>query len=192
MIFEVSEWTTKALGQETVYICNHWEGKTLTDSLFRSLPLQFSSVTQSCLTLWPHGLQYARLPCSSPSPRACSNSCPVSQWYHPIILSSVIPFSSCLQSLRLFRVSILNFVGIRITWKSCQMRLQGPACLQLLVRQWCWGCWSRDGPLEYHFFTESVILSQEGDIYFHFSDLRGCTSDSFLLVHCKDKFKTLL
>ena len=40
-----------------------------------------------------HGLQYARLPCSSPTPRACSNSCPLGQWCHPTIASSVIPFS---------------------------------------------------------------------------------------------------
>ena len=40
----------------------------------------------------------ARLPCPSPSPRACSNSCPSSQWCHPTISFSVIPFSSCLQS----------------------------------------------------------------------------------------------
>ena len=49
-------------------------------------------------SLHPHGLQHAKLPCPSPSPRACSNSCPLSWWYHPIIPSSVIPFSSCLQS----------------------------------------------------------------------------------------------
>ena len=49
-------------------------------------------------SLWPHGLQQARLPCSSPSPRACSNSCPLSHWCHPSISSSVIPFSSYLQS----------------------------------------------------------------------------------------------
>ena len=49
------------------------------------------------VSLPPHGLQHARLPCLSPSPRACSNSCPLSQWYYPIS-SSVIPFSSCLQS----------------------------------------------------------------------------------------------
>ena len=48
--------------------------------------------------LWPHGLQDARLPCPSPFPRACSNSCPLSQWCQPTISSSVIPFSSCLQS----------------------------------------------------------------------------------------------
>ena len=57
-----------------------------------------SSVAQSCLTLQPHGLQHARLPCSSPTPRACSNSCPSSRWCLPTISSSAIPFSSCLQS----------------------------------------------------------------------------------------------
>ena len=44
------------------------------------------------------GLQHARLPCPSPTPGTCSNSCPSSQWCHPSIPSSVIPFSSCLQS----------------------------------------------------------------------------------------------
>ena len=60
-----------------------------------------SSVQFSCSfvskSLWPHGLQHARLPCPSPTPGACSNSCPLSQWCHPTILSSVVPFSSCLQ-----------------------------------------------------------------------------------------------
>ena len=61
-----------------------------------------SSVQFSCSvsnSLQPHGLQQARLPCPSPSPRACSNSCPLSWWCHPTILSSVVLFSSCLQSL---------------------------------------------------------------------------------------------
>ena len=48
-------------------------------------------------SLQPHGLQHTRLPCTSPTPRDCSNSCP-SQWCHSTISSSVIPFSSCLQS----------------------------------------------------------------------------------------------
>ena len=59
---------------------------------------QLSSVTQSCLNLWPHGLQHARPPCPSPTPRVYSNSCPLSWWCHPTISSSVVPFSSCLQS----------------------------------------------------------------------------------------------
>ena len=49
-------------------------------------------------SLWLYGLQHARLPCPSPSPWVCSNSCPLSQWYHPTISSSAAHFSSCLQS----------------------------------------------------------------------------------------------
>ena len=49
-------------------------------------------------SLQHHGLQHTRLPCSSPTPRVCSNSCPLSQWCHPTISSSVVPFSSCLHS----------------------------------------------------------------------------------------------
>ena len=60
--------------------------------------IQFSSVAQSCPTLQPHGLQHARLPCAPPTPRVYSNSCPSHWWCHPTISSSVIPFSSCLQS----------------------------------------------------------------------------------------------
>ena len=49
-------------------------------------------------SLQPHELQHARPPCPSLSPRVCSNSCALSRWCHPAILSSVIPFSSCPQS----------------------------------------------------------------------------------------------
>ena len=52
------------------------------------------SVVSNSLQL--HRLQLARLPCPSPSPRVCSNSCPLSRWYHPIISSSVAPLSSLL------------------------------------------------------------------------------------------------
>jgi len=58
----------------------------------------FSSDAQSCQTLWTHGLQHARPPCPSPTPRLYSNSCPSRQWCHPTISSSVTPFSSHLQS----------------------------------------------------------------------------------------------
>ena len=61
-----------------------------------------SSVQFGCAvvsdSLWPHGLQHARPPCPSPTPRGCSNLCPLSWWCHPTISSSVIPFSSHLQS----------------------------------------------------------------------------------------------
>ena len=48
--------------------------------------------------LWPHGLQLSKLPCPSPSPRACWNACPLCEWCHPTISSSVTPFSSGPQS----------------------------------------------------------------------------------------------
>ena len=59
--------------------------------------IHFSRLVMSDL-LWPHGLQHTRLSCPSPTPRACSNACPSSQWCHPTISSSVIPFSSYLYS----------------------------------------------------------------------------------------------
>ena len=65
--------------------------------------LQFSSVQFSCSvmsdSLRPHESQHARLTCPSPTPRVHSNSCPSSQWCHPAISSSVVPFSSCPQFL---------------------------------------------------------------------------------------------
>ena len=64
---------------------------------------QFSSVQFSCSvvfdSLWPHRLQHVSLPCPSPTPGACSNSCPLSQWYHSTISSSVVSVS-CLQSFQ--------------------------------------------------------------------------------------------
>ena len=64
---------------------------------FSGRSVQFSSVAQSD-SLQPHGLQHARPPCPSPTPRVYSNSCSLSWWCHPTISSSVIPFSSCPQS----------------------------------------------------------------------------------------------
>ena len=65
--------------------------------------IQFSSVqfSRSVVSdsLWPHESQQAKPPCPSPSPGVHSDSCPSSPWCHPAISSSVVPFSSCLQSL---------------------------------------------------------------------------------------------
>ena len=60
-------------------------------------PVQFSRSVVSD-SLRPHGLQHARPPCPSPTPGVYSNPCPLSQWCHPTVSSSVVPFS-CLQSL---------------------------------------------------------------------------------------------
>ena len=59
--------------------------------------VQFSCSVMSD-SLQPHGMQHAKLPCPSPPSGAYSDSCPLSQWCHPIISTSVVPFSSCLQS----------------------------------------------------------------------------------------------
>ena len=65
-------------------------------------PIWFSTVQFSrsvvSNSLRPHGLQHAKPPCPSPTPGVYSNSCPLSQWCHLTMASSVIPFSSCLQS----------------------------------------------------------------------------------------------
>ena len=70
---------------------------------FSITQIQFSSVqfSHSVMSdsLQPHESLHARPPCPSQTPRVCSNSCPSSRWCHPAILSSVVPFSSCPQSL---------------------------------------------------------------------------------------------
>ena len=57
------------------------------------IQVQFTSVTQLCPTLQPHRLHHTRSPCPLPAPGAYSNSCPLSQWCHPTISSSVVPFN---------------------------------------------------------------------------------------------------
>ena len=66
-------------------------------SIGHELLLLFSCSIMSD-SLWLHGLQHTRLACLSLTPGACSNSCPLSQWCHPTILSSFVPFTSSLQS----------------------------------------------------------------------------------------------
>ena len=84
-------------------------------------------------SLWPHGLHHARFPCPSPTPGACSNSCPSSRWCHPTVSSSVIPFSSCPQSLPAsgsFPMSQLfawggQSIGVSASTSVLQMNTQG-------------------------------------------------------------------
>ena len=68
-----------------------------------------------CYSLWPHGLQHARLLCPSPTPRAYSNSRPSSQWCHPTISSSVVPFS-LLQSFPASRSFQMKRSVLHIRW----------------------------------------------------------------------------
>ena len=67
-------------------------------------------------SLWPHELQHARPPCPSPTPRVHPNPCPLSQWCHPTIFSSVVPFSSSsvFPSIRVFS----NESALCISWQN--------------------------------------------------------------------------
>ena len=93
---------------------------------------QLSSVTQYYLTLRPHGLQHAKLLCPSPTPRAYSNSCPLGRWCSPTISSSVVPFSSCLQSfpasrsfpMRQFFTSGSQSIGVSASTSVLPMNIQ--------------------------------------------------------------------
>ena len=85
---------------------------------FNSVQFSRSVVSDS---LRPHESQHARPPCPSPTPRVHSDSCPSSQWCHPAISSSVVPFSSCPQSLpasQSFPISQLFTWGGQSTWVS--------------------------------------------------------------------------
>ena len=76
----------RTCSEKNLIMCNH-----------EICSVQFShSIMSDCL--WPHALQHARPPCPSPTLGVHSNSCPLSRWCHPIISSTVVPFSSHLQS----------------------------------------------------------------------------------------------
>ena len=83
--------------------------------------VQFSPVTQSCPTLWPHEPQHARPPCPSPAPGVYPNSCPLSHWCHLTISSSVVPYPPAFnlsQHQGLFKwVSSLQSIGV-LAWIS--------------------------------------------------------------------------
>ena len=100
-----SELTLRAFSKYTYWVsypryrakCSYLSVKNSRAETWASAQFSPSVMSNS---LWPYGLQNARLPCPSPTTRACSNSCPLSRWCHPIISSSVVPSSSCLQSFQ--------------------------------------------------------------------------------------------
>ena len=93
-------------------------------------------------SLQPHGLQHIRPPCPSPTPEVYSNSCPLSWWCHPIISSSLIPFSSCLQSFPAsgsFQMSQLFLSGGQSIGVSASTSV-----LPMNIQDWSplgWTCW---------------------------------------------------
>ena len=79
-------------------LCQHSQNKAHCTPLIQFSSVQFRRSVMSD-SLWPHESQHARPPCPSPTPGVHSDSHPLSQWCHPAISSSVVPFSSCPQSL---------------------------------------------------------------------------------------------
>jgi len=92
-----SPWGQKESIQLSDWACMHNYNRRF--HCDRKSSVQFSSVTQSCPTLWTHGLKPIRPPCPSLTPGVYSNSCPLSRWCHPSTSSSIIPFSSLPQYL---------------------------------------------------------------------------------------------
>ena len=129
-------------------------------------------------SLQPHGLQHTRLPCPSPSPRACSSSCPLSRWCHPTISSSVVPFSSCLQSFPAsgsFLASQLFASGGQGTGASASasvfpMNIQdwfllGLTGLILLQSKGLWRVFSNTTVQKHHFFGTQLSLWSNSHIH---------------------------
>ena len=134
-------------------------------------------------SFWLHGLQHARPPCPSPTPGACSNSC-LSQWCHPTILSSIIPFSSCPQSfpascyfpMRQFFASGGQSIGASASASVLPMNIQDWFPLGLTV-------WSSCSPRD---FQESSPTPQFKSV--NSSVLRFLYVPTFTSIH--DYWKT--
>ena len=124
--------------------------------------VQFSNSAMSD-SLWCHGLQHSRLPCPSPTSRACSNSCPSSRWCHSTISSSVIPFSSCLQSAPAsgsFPMSQFFELGGQSTGVSASISV-----LPMNTQDWSplgWTCWiSLESKGLSRVFTNSTVQKHQ-------------------------------
>ena len=117
--------------KSVLYVCpTNWFISTI---FLSAVQFSHSVVSDS---LWPHGLQHARPPCPSPIPRVCLNSCPSSQWCHPTISFSVVPFSFCLQSFTVWRsFSMSQFFisgGVSASTSVLPMKIQDSFPLGLI------------------------------------------------------------
>ena len=126
----------------------NWEGPPWQQGILKVWGLlclssvQFSRSIVSKDSFWPHGLQHTRLPCPSPTPRVYPNSCPLSRWYHLTISSSVVPFSSCLQS---FPASGSFPMSQIFAWAGQSIGVSASTpVLPMNTQGWCplgWTCW---------------------------------------------------
>ena len=144
-------------------------------STSQSLLFLLFSVLVMSDSLLPHGLQHARLLCPSPSPGACSNSCPLSRWCHPTISSSVVPFSSCLQSfpasasflMSQFFTSGGQSIGASASASVLPMNIQGWFPLELtgLISLQSKGVFSNTTVRKHRFCSAQPSLRSNSHIY---------------------------
>jgi len=166
LIFIAALFTIARIWKQTKLFINVWMDKE------DILHIYISSVSQLCPTVQPHGLQHARLAYPSPTLRACSNSCPLSQWCHQTISSSVIPFSSNLQSCPKsgsFPMSQLFASGGQSTGVSASASV-----LSMNIQDWFplgwigWISWQSKG-LSRVFSPTPQFKSINSSFYFHYS-----------------------
>ena len=154
----------KIIKKMKFYISEEFENHSM---IWQKCFWKFSCLVMSN-SLKPHGLHYARLPCPSPpTPEAFSNSCPSSQWWHQIISSSIVPFSSCLQSFpasrsfprSLFFTSGGQSIGVSASILVLPMNIQDgfplenrKDCLDLLAVQG-----TLKSRLQYHSSKASIL-----------------------------------
>ena len=117
-------------------------------------------------SLWHQGLQCTRFPCPSPTPRACSNSCPLSRWCHSTISSTIIPFFSCLQSfpasgsspMSQFFASDGQSIGLHQVAKVLECQLQHQSfqwiCRNDFLKDWL--VWSPRSPRDSQEFSPTL------------------------------------
>ena len=151
-------------------------------------------------SLWPHGLQHARLSCPSLSPRVCSNSCPLSQWCHPTISSSVALSSSCPQSFLKSGSFPMSQLCIRwpnigaSAWTSVlPMSIQGwfPLGLIGLISVWSKGfskVFSSTTVWKYQFFSTQPFLWSSSYIHTWLLEKPELWLDGLLLVKWRSFF----
>ena len=140
--------------------------------------VQFSHSVMSDF-LWPHELQHTRLPCLSPTPGVFSNSCPLSPWCHPAISSSVVPFSSCLQS---FLASGSFPMSQLFTWGGQSIGVSALASvLPMNIQDWFPLGWTGWISLQSKRLSESSPTSQFKNI--NFSALSFLHSPTLTSIH---------
>ena len=136
-------------------------------------------------SLWPHESQHARLPCPSPTPGVYSNSCPSSRWCHPAILSSVVPFSSCPQSLpasRPFPMSQLFTWGGRSTGVSALASV-----LPMNTQNWSplgWTGWILASPIINISHKSGTFARIDKLPLTHYYHLKSIVTAAFILSAC--------